>query len=89
MKINRRQVLSVFAGAPALILPKKSLAQAALPEIASGPFAGSSEALKAYTIPGWFRDAKFGMWSHWGPQSAAEHGDWYARNIYIQDGQRA
>jgi alpha-L-fucosidase len=86
MKINRRQVLAVFAGAPALILPKKSLAQAALPEIASGPFAGSSEALKAYTIPGWFRDAKFGMWSHWGPQSAAEHGDWYARNIYIQDG---
>jgi alpha-L-fucosidase len=27
------------------------------------------------------------MWAHWGPQSAAEAGDWYARNMYIQ-GQR-
>jgi alpha-L-fucosidase len=27
---------------------------------------------------------KFGIWAHWGPQSAAEDGDWYARNIYIQ-----
>src|SRR5581483_4486506 len=32
----------------------------------------------------WFRDAKFGIWAHWGPQSAAEAGDWYARNMYIQ-----
>jgi alpha-L-fucosidase len=53
-------------------------------EIQSGPFKGTRESLKAYRVPDWFRDAKFGIWAHWGPQSATEHGDWYARNMYIQ-----
>ena len=42
------------------------------------------ESLQAYKIPDWFRDAKFGIWAHWGPQSAIEDGDWYARNMYVQ-----
>jgi alpha-L-fucosidase len=37
-----------------------------------------------YQIPEWYRDAKFGIWAHWGPQSAPEMGDWYARQMYIQ-----
>ena len=37
-----------------------------------------------YQIPAWYRDAKFGIWAHWGPQSAPEMGDWYARQMYIQ-----
>lgn len=37
-----------------------------------------------YTIPEWWRDAKFGAWAHWDPQSMPEQGDWYARGIYIQ-----
>ena len=40
----------------------------------TGPYSGA-ESLKAYRIPDWFRDYKFGMWAHWGPQSAAEDGD--------------
>ncbi len=33
--------------------------------------------------PEWFRDAKFGLFFHWGPYSVAEHGsEWYSRNIY-------
>ena len=56
-----------------------------MPAIAKGPFDGTAESLKQFEVPAWFRDAKFGMWAHWGPQSAAEDGDWYARNIYIQD----
>ena len=32
--------------------------------------------------PDWFRDAKFGIWAHWGPQCEPEHGDWYARSMY-------
>lgn len=40
--------------------------------------------MATYQVPQWFRDAKFGIWAHWGPQSAAEDGDWYARNMYIQ-----
>lgn len=52
--------------------------------IADGPFKGTLESLSHYVIPEWFGKAKFGIWAHWGPQSAAEAGDWYARNIYIQ-----
>jgi alpha-L-fucosidase len=35
-----------------------------------------------YQIPEWFRDAKFGIWAHWGPQCQPERGDWYARLMY-------
>jgi len=53
-------------------------------EIERGPFEGTRASLSHYEIPDWFRDAKFGIWAHWGPQSAVEDGDWYARNMYIQ-----
>jgi alpha-L-fucosidase len=83
--INRRQALALLAGgAPALKLAR---AAADLPAIAAGPFQGTRESLGQYRVPDWYRDAKFGIWAHWGPQSAAEAGDWYARNMYIQ-GQR-
>lgn len=48
-------------------------------------FAASFESLYEYTCPQWFRDVKFGIWSHWGPQSVPMYGDWYARNMYIED----
>jgi alpha-L-fucosidase len=54
------------------------------PKILPGPFAGTEDSLRAYRCPDWFRDAKFGIWAHWGPQSAPEDGDWYARNLYLQ-----
>jgi len=52
--------------------------------VAQGPFEGTRISLRGYEIPEWFRDAKFGIWAHWGPQSAVEAGDWYARNMYIE-----
>lgn len=39
---------------------------------------------RLYNVPQWWRDAKFGAWSHWDPQSAAEYGDWYSRGMYMQ-----
>jgi len=51
--------------------------------IESGPFKATRESLKL-THSEWYRDAKFGIWAHWGPQSAAEYGDWYARRMYIE-----
>ena len=56
------------------------------PELAihSGPFRGTRESLQQYMVPEWYRDAKFGIWSHWGPQSGIERGDWYARYMYVQ-----
>ncbi len=53
-------------------------------DIEKGPFQGTRESLQAYRIPDWFRDAKFGIWAHWGPQSAPEQGDWYAQRMYLE-----
>ncbi len=52
--------------------------------IASGTFEPTWESIeKNYPgEPSWLRDAKFGIWVHFGPQSAGESGDWYARNLY-------
>ena len=55
-----------------------------LPPIADGPFKPEWNSLTNYQTPEWFRDAKFGMWAHWGPQCEPEHGDWYARSMYMQ-----
>jgi alpha-L-fucosidase len=57
--------------------------QPAIP-IAPGPFKATRASLMEYQIPDWYRDAKFGIWAHLGPQSAPEMGDWYARQMYIQ-----
>ena len=83
MKISRRQAIRLVAagisGAPLL-----RGQTGAVPAIAPGPFRGNRESLGEYRAPEWFRDAKFGIWAHWGPQSAPEYGDWYARNMYIE-----
>lgn len=45
-------------------------------------FEDNIQSLRAYECPEWFRDAKFGIWAHWGPQSVPMQGDWYARAMY-------
>src|SRR5476649_1115108 len=53
--------------------------------LAAGPFESTWEShVKNYTVPEWYRDAKFGMWAHWTAQCVPEQGDWYARKMYIQ-----
>jgi len=42
-----------------------------------------------YQVPEWFRDAKFGIWAHWGPQCEPEDGDWYARLMYMEGSDQA
>ncbi len=53
-----------------------------------GKFKPTNQSLKQYKYPEWFRDAKFGIWAHWGPQSVPERGDWYARLMYMQHGDK-
>ncbi len=48
----------------------------------AGPYLPTETSLKNYQYPDWFRDAKFGIWAHWGPQAVPRHGDWYARQMY-------
>lgn len=47
-----------------------------------GSFGPTWDSLEKYQVPDWFRDAKFGIWAHWGPQCEPEAGDWYARGMY-------
>lgn len=48
------------------------------------PFHASWESLVAYKTPDWFRDAKFGIFLHWGVYSVPAFGnEWYTRNMYI------
>jgi alpha-L-fucosidase len=93
MNISRRKALGIMAGiVPAVGLrgavsggppaADDRLPTGVIPE--SGPFKPNRASLQAYSPPEWFRDAKFGMWAHWGPQSAVEFGDWYARLLYLQ-----
>lgn len=55
---------------------------------AEGPAAPGLETLELYECPAWFRDAKFGIRTQWGPQSVPELGDGYARDMHIP-GRRA
>jgi hypothetical protein len=45
------------------------------------------ESLKQYTTAEWFRDAKFGIFIHWGVYSVPAFGsEWYPREMYIEGG---
>jgi alpha-L-fucosidase len=51
--------------------------------VAAGPYSSDWKAMsQLYVAPEWWRDAKFGAWAHWDPQSMPEDGDWYARGMY-------
>ena len=53
--------------------------------VAVGPYPADWNGLsRLYTVPDWWREAKFGAWAHWDPQSMPEQGDWYARGMYMQ-----
>ena len=56
-------------------------------DMADGPFKANWESIESNYpgTPDWLRDAKFGIWVHFGPQSAGQSGDWYARNLYKED----
>ena len=52
-------------------------------KVAPGPYSPDwKEISRQYQAPEWWRDAKFGAWAHWDPQSMPEDGDWYARGMY-------
>jgi alpha-L-fucosidase len=56
--------------------------------IETGPFQPTWDSLAA-NYPtndiAWLRQAKFGIWVHFGPQAAGQSGDWYARKMYIEN----
>ena len=77
-------VLALVVAVPVLAEDTATAPNSNLP-IATGIFKPSDESLKQYRYPDWFRDAKFGIWAHWGPQAVPRQGDWYARKLYEHD----
>jgi alpha-L-fucosidase len=48
-----------------------------------GPFRPDWESLEKYEVPEWYKDAKFGIFIHWGVYSVPAFGnEWYPRNMY-------
>jgi alpha-L-fucosidase len=49
-----------------------------------GPFRVDWESLQKYEVPEWYKDAKFGIFIHWGAYSVPAYGnEWYPRNMYV------
>lgn len=46
-------------------------------------FEATVESLLNYQCPEWFRDAKFGIYVHWGIYSVAERGEWYVQRYTL------
>jgi alpha-L-fucosidase len=84
--MNRRTLVKYLGMSLPGYLLSKNVSASLLDELeaqyATGPFKASWESLQNYTVPEWYRNAKFGIWAHWGPQCEPEHGDWYARGMY-------
>ena len=72
--MKRRQLLKALAATlPAVALAKHinaadSMLNSKYEFMASGPFNPDWNSLSSYQTPEWFRNAKFGIWAHWGPQ---------------------
>jgi alpha-L-fucosidase len=54
--------------------------------MAKGPFEPTWQSINDHytAYPAWLREAKFGIWVHFGPQASGMSGDWYAQRMYIE-----
>ncbi len=67
--------------------PKPEVAIAAAaedPALPKGPVLANWNSIKEnYKVPEWYRDAKFGIFMHWGLYSVPAHGsEWYVKYMY-------
>ena len=54
--------------------------------IAKGPYKDTWESLGNFQVPEWYRNAKFGIFIHWGVYSVPSFGsEWYSRCMYIKE----
>src|SRR5579875_2299748 len=100
MPLTRRRFLadsSLFSASA--LLSRKIFAQTGAPAGAPdayatprpdlpGPVQPTWESLRdTYTLPSWFRQAKFGIFIHWGLYSIPAHiNEWYERHMYQDPG---
>lgn len=56
--------------------------------VAEGPFRPDWDSLAENGVPDWYRDAKLGIFIHWGVYSVPSFGnEWYPRRMYLQEGE--
>jgi alpha-L-fucosidase len=77
--------LKNVVGSPLAISARS--AEAVKPAGGAGPYQPTWESLKAHQDPEWFRDAKFGIYTHWGPVTVGSEdcpcgGQWYGNEMY-------
>src|SRR6476469_4491801 len=76
--IFKKSILIIVLAIAGISFYNSTLAQ-------SKRFEANWESLKGYQVPDWFRDAKFGIFIHWGVYSVpAYSSEWYPRLIYQQ-----
>ncbi len=77
-----KKIYLMFILITVILVANLQAQQPILPAITGGKFKATDESLKQFKCPEWFRDAKFGIWAHWGPQAVPREGDWYAKRMY-------
>ena len=87
--MRRRTFLKAGAGTVAASLfagnPHSSALHAASPAAAPGRNDPARKTVPRHPVADWFRDAKFGIYFHWGPYSVpAYDNEWYSRNMYVK-----
>lgn len=57
--------------------------------IAAGPFEADYSSVATNGVPDWYRDAKLGIFIHWGVYAVPAYGnEWYPRRMYLDDTDR-
>ena len=84
--MNYRKYIWMLALAPATVMAQDYQVPVTESDepMMTGKYEPTWESLAQYEVPDWFRDAKFGIWAHWGPQCVEGSGDWMARSLYIE-----
>jgi alpha-L-fucosidase len=86
MKYVKQSVWAAMCAAWMAVVPAaaQSTVSAQGETMEKGSFEPSWQSLLNYETPEWYKDAKFGIWAHWGPQCVPMDGDWYARHMYYE-----
>lgn len=84
LKCSRRKFLGASSLAAAFAAWERS-AHAITPPF-PGKYTATWDSLSQYNAPDWFRDAKFGIFMHWGIYSVPAHAnEWYPRLMYRRE----
>ncbi len=63
--------------------PRKALVTEVDRQASAGPYSPDWQSLEKYEVPDWYKDAKFGIFIHWGVYSVPAFGsEWYPRDMY-------